>query len=333
MTESVLGKKRAKSTSDLHAAAAAATVGTVINEPLRLSQRKRTVTIAAPSPVRAESALGGRRAVVIGIDYGGIPAIATQRMGNANDADDAATALRACGYTEIRVLKDDVDRHCRWPSRTNILDALAWLVNEARHGDRLVVYYAGHTICPLTGDPVAIVPIDFARPIDGGSIGDEEFEAAVLQRVPLRASLTLVFDCCRWGGELRLPFACEWFRDTDTHDVVYASIKHTRLDFVPRMTGRVVLLAACGDDPGKFENGTDDDDDTVASGWHNGFLSCDAGGAFARLLGELADARVRHSMPYSVLMRRVREDLAPFRMTAQFATNRRTDPKIAGCAL
>jgi len=325
-----VGRKRTKSTGDLHAA-----TETGASDPLRLAHRKRTVTIATPSPVRAESASGRRRAVVVGIDYGGIPALATERMGNANDADDAAAALKACGYAEIRVLKDDIDRRCRWPSRANILQALAWLVDEARHGDRLVVYYAGHTVCPLTGAPVAMVPIDFARPIDGGSIDDEEFEDRVVRRVPPRASLTLVFDCCRWGGEMRLPFACEWFRDPDTRDVVYASIKHARLDYVPHMSGRVVLLTACGDDP-SAEPDADADADAgvgVATGWSAGFTSCDANGTFARLLGELADARLRHATPYSVLMRRVREDLASLRMTAQFATNRRTDPKTAGCAL
>ncbi|KAJ7670755.1 caspase domain-containing protein [Mycena polygramma] len=87
---------------------------------------------------------GRRRALCIGINYRG------QRhelRGCINDAKHVFSFLvRHAGYKaeDIVVLTDDSPHARSQPTRQNIIDAMRWLVRDARPHDALFFHYSGH---------------------------------------------------------------------------------------------------------------------------------------------------------------------------------------------
>ncbi|KAJ7794517.1 peptidase C14, caspase domain-containing protein, partial [Mycena olivaceomarginata] len=87
---------------------------------------------------------GRRRALCIGINYHGQ---AHELHGCINDAKHVFSFLvRRAGYKaeDIVVLTDDCPHARGQPTQKNILDAMEWLVANARPHDMLFFHYSGH---------------------------------------------------------------------------------------------------------------------------------------------------------------------------------------------
>ncbi|KAJ7670750.1 peptidase C14, caspase domain-containing protein [Mycena polygramma] len=155
---------------------------------------------------------GRRRALCIGINYRG------QRhelRGCINDAKHVFSFLvRHAGYKaeDIVVLTDDSPHARSQPTRQNIIDAMRWLVRDARPHDALFFHYSGHggQTPDRDGDEVdkydeVIYPLDYKR---AGFIVDDEMHDIMVKPLPAGCRLTALFDSCHSGtalGEPHLP--------------------------------------------------------------------------------------------------------------------------------
>ncbi|KAJ7084707.1 caspase domain-containing protein [Mycena epipterygia] len=148
---------------------------------------------------------GRRRALCIGINYCG------QRhelRGCINDAKHVFNFLiRRVGYKaeEIVVLTDDSPYPRSQPTRQNIIDAMQWLVRDARPHDTLFFHYSGHGGLPrdLDGYDEVIYPVDYKH---HGHIVDDEMHAIMVKPLPARCRLTAIFDSCHSVTPLDLSY-------------------------------------------------------------------------------------------------------------------------------
>ncbi|KAJ7056629.1 caspase domain-containing protein [Mycena amicta] len=153
---------------------------------------------------------GRRRAVCIGINYRGQP---HELKGCINDAKHVYSFLvRRFGYKpeNIVVLTDDTPHQRSLPTRRNMLDAMRWLVKDAKPHDSLFFHYSGHggQQRDLDGDEVdgydeTIYPLDYNR---AGPIVDDEMHDIMVKPLPSGCRLTAVFDSCHSGTVLDLPY-------------------------------------------------------------------------------------------------------------------------------
>ncbi|KAJ7106413.1 caspase domain-containing protein [Mycena crocata] len=153
---------------------------------------------------------GRRRALCIGINYAGQQ---HELRGCVNDAKHVFSFLvRRKGYKaeDIVVLTDDSPHARSQPTRRNIIDAMRWLVRDARPHDALFFHYSGHggQTRDRDGDEVdgydeVIYPLDYKR---SGHIVDDEMHELMVKPLPAGCRLTAVFDSCHSGTALDLPY-------------------------------------------------------------------------------------------------------------------------------
>ncbi|KAJ7112698.1 caspase domain-containing protein [Mycena epipterygia] len=178
--------------------------------PLPVVHRLHAPPIPSGPRFQYSKCTGRRRALCIGINYRG------QRhelRGCVNDAKHVFSFLvRRAGYKaeNIVMLTDDSPYARSQPTRKNIIDAMRWLVRDARPHDSLFFHYSGHggQTPDLDGDEVdgydeVIYPVDYKR---RGHIVDDEMHAIMVKPLPEGCRLTAVFDSCHSGTMLDLPY-------------------------------------------------------------------------------------------------------------------------------
>ena len=195
------------------------------------------------------SALGARRAVLVGINYAAIGGAARLRK-REDDVRWAHDVVSARGFDDpegFRVLVDDGHDQGQ-PTRRNIMRAIRWLVRDARAGDALLFHFSGRAILPrntetnaetdaesnadaetnadaapsamddgpgassrlrLGSDPNAAA----LAPCDAdvaGHVTRGDLRAALIDPLPRGVRLTVVLDCPEGGADaVDLPFAFE----------------------------------------------------------------------------------------------------------------------------
>ncbi|KAJ7602831.1 caspase domain-containing protein [Roridomyces roridus] len=161
--------------------------------------------IRVPSPHFTYSNCTGRkRALCIGINYGGQ---SNELRGCINDAKNFfAFLVRRAGYRpeDIVVLTDDSPNPRGRPTRQNIIDAMRWLVTDARPNDAFFFHYAGHggQTPDLDGDELdgydeTIYPLDYER---AGHIVDDEMHDIMVKPLPAGCRLTSCHSGTALGG-------------------------------------------------------------------------------------------------------------------------------------
>ena len=143
------------------------------------------------------------RALLVGIaDY---PDAASRLEGPVNDVFNVSAALQDLGFPAdgIRVVLNDR------ATTAGIRERMKWLLADARPGDTLVFFYAGHGAqIPGYGRDAEVDRLDEClAPYDfdwsqGRAITDDEF-CALYSQLPYEAQFTAVFDCCHAGGMAR----------------------------------------------------------------------------------------------------------------------------------
>lgn len=159
-------------------------------------QHARMVARAKPAELK-------RKAVLVGVaDY---PDPQNRLEGPVNDVFSVSAALQEMGFPVdgIRVVLNER------ATGEGIRERLRWLLEEARDGDQLFFYFAGHGAqVPGYGrnsevDRVdeCLVPWDFdwSR---GDGISDDEL-AALYGQLPYGCQFTVMLDCCHAGGMAR----------------------------------------------------------------------------------------------------------------------------------
>lgn len=152
---------------------------------------------------KAEHSAPQKRALLVGIaDY---PDEASRLEGPVNDVFCISAALQELGFPPdtIRVVLNER------ATTAGIRERLRWLLSDARPGDQLFFFFAGHG-AQIAGygrdsevDHVdeCLVPWDFDWS-KGAAITDDEF-AALYSQLPYECQFTAVLDCCHSGGMAR----------------------------------------------------------------------------------------------------------------------------------
>ncbi|TDL16047.1 peptidase C14 [Rickenella mellea] len=149
---------------------------------------------------------GRKKALCIGINYRGTPNVL---KGCVNDAKNVRSFLiRYYEYRseDIVLLTDDGKTPRERPTRQNMIDAMKWLVRDARPHDSLVFHYSGHgaQIRDRNGDEVdgydeLVFPLDHKK---NGHILDDEMHEIMVKPLPSGCRLTAIFDSCHSGSAL-----------------------------------------------------------------------------------------------------------------------------------
>ncbi|KAI0301530.1 peptidase C14, caspase domain-containing protein [Multifurca ochricompacta] len=180
---------------------------------------------------------GKKKALIIGINYTNHPDPRLKLRGCVNDAHAMARFLheneRFKG-ADILVLVDNQAESGKTlptnqptlPTKSNILEAMAWLVRDAQPDDSLLLYFSGHAkqIKNSDGDDVdgfneCICAMDYR---DGGTrlfhhressgmISNKDMGDIMVDPLPQRCRLTAIFDCSPSGNLLVLPFVVSGF--------------------------------------------------------------------------------------------------------------------------
>lgn len=135
-----------------------------------------------------------RKAVLIGVNYFG------QRgrlYGCITDVRNmAAFLVEHLGYRsqDLIMLTDDQCRPSSQPTKSNILKAMRWLVNDARAGDILFFHYSGHGIQWNNNNHGAeeiIYPVDFSK---NSFIPFDEMHRIMFGNLQTGVGLTVILD-------------------------------------------------------------------------------------------------------------------------------------------
>ncbi|KAJ3491287.1 hypothetical protein NLI96_g793 [Meripilus lineatus] len=101
------------------------------------------------------------------------------------------------------------------PTRDNIIEAMEELVADAQPGDRFVLHFAGHggQVHDLNNDESdgwdeVLYPSDIQNPFENqvnNYVLDDDIKRILVDRLPPRSRLVMIFDCCHSGtaGDLQ----------------------------------------------------------------------------------------------------------------------------------
>jgi hypothetical protein len=182
---------------------------------------------------------GLKRALFIGINYVGTP---YALYGCVNDATNMMAQVTKffpmC--KEKRLITDGTPMK---PTRQNLLNSIAWLVNGLRPGENVLFHYAGHggRVRDRNGDEVSGMD-SCIYPVNGGrmeTITDDEIRAALAMRIPAGCKAFVVLDSCHSGTAVDLR--CDW------QAVAAERLSFTENKKYAKTAGTVVFLSGCHD--------------------------------------------------------------------------------------
>ena len=164
-----------------------------------------------------QNTTGRKLAVLIGINY------TTHEQGRLSGCVNDVVSMkeyicRTEGFTEnsstMKILVDaphrDIGIPTIHPNKKNIMEAINWIVGEAREGDALFFHYSGHggQQKDQSGDEAdgldeTLIPEDYTS---SGVITDDQLFELLVSRLPSSVRLVAVMDCCHSGTILDLPY-------------------------------------------------------------------------------------------------------------------------------
>eukprot|EP00755_Sulcionema_specki_P019378 Sspe_Gene.69308::Locus_40859_Transcript_1_1_Confidence_1.000_Length_2935::g.69308::m.69308 len=181
-----------------------------ILDPRYVEASKLAGGVSVRTPVDPRGVKGASKLVLIGVSY---------RDDNEMFLPTAIHDIRAMqqfltrrGFAPSERLILTEEDTSSLPTRVNILSALRWLVRGSVAGDSLFLHFSGHGArsvlpgeVPDSGleDGEALAPMDYRT---AGLIRDDELFDILVGGLAPGARLTAVFDCCRSGAMMELPF-------------------------------------------------------------------------------------------------------------------------------
>jgi len=189
------------------------------------------------------------RVVLIGINYVGTSAALNGCINDISLIKEHLRSSLGCteSNTEMRILSE-VNHDSKFlPTRTNIIDALKWLVAGAKAGSRLFFHYSGHGsyVQDKTGEEVdrrdeTLCPLDYRT---AGIITDDELRSLIVDPLPEGAKLWVISDSCHSGSvvDLRQSYHLTMTDAVNEYQII------TNKQY-PKSRGQVVLLSGCRDD-------------------------------------------------------------------------------------
>jgi hypothetical protein len=155
---------------------------------------------------------GNRKALYVGINYiGGKSPL----KGCINDVHNISQLIaKRFGFTSAVILTDDQADEKKKPTYDNIINAMKWLVQDAKAGDSLFFHFSGHggTTRDKDGDELdgfdeSILPCDY---LTNGQIVDDVIRENLVEPLPQGCRLTAIFDSCHSGTIMDLPYTYQY---------------------------------------------------------------------------------------------------------------------------
>jgi len=178
-----------------------------------------------------------KRALLIGIDYLSIPSITLN--GCIYDVINMSHMLTdAYDYSNITILRDDINNASTMPTRANIMNNLLSLVQQSGPLDEIWIHYSGHgsqipdkTAYANTGLDGIIVPVDYQT---AGFITDKDL-LAIVQKIQCKA--LLLFDSCHSGTMCDLQWSFQFNSPT--------SLTKTKNNNVAIANPNIYMISGC----------------------------------------------------------------------------------------
>ncbi|KAI6133823.1 peptidase C14, caspase domain-containing protein, partial [Pisolithus croceorrhizus] len=251
---------------------------------------------------------GQKKALCIGINYTGQK---RQLRGCINDIRNVKrflTAYRGYRDGDIVMLMDETTNPRQMPTRRNIIDAMRWLVKDAKPHDSLFFHYSGHggqvpdhNGSETDGYDEVIYPVDYKT---AGVILDDEMNRIMVKPLPTGCRLTAIFDSCHSGTALDLPYI---YHADGRLQGIHVSDRARRLKGT---SADVISFSGCRDDQTSA--------DTVQRGVAVGAMSY----AFVTSLSR------NPVQSYQGLLRSVRDILRQYEQKAQLSSSHPIDTNL-----
>jgi hypothetical protein len=221
-----------------------------VSEPL-----PEPVTVAAPEPVTVDapepvietlSAVpiepvyqkGLVKALFIGIQYQAIPSVALQSC--IQDIENSKQKIQELypDCASIRVLTESSELK---PTRKNILESIAWLVEDIKPGQHIFFHYSGHggQLVDKSGAYKSIFE-NCIYPCKGKKLQiilDDEIRKALIEKVPKGSKCFIVMDS--YSGNATISLEHTW-QTTEDHTLYYVQDLE-----MPSLEGKIIVLSSC----------------------------------------------------------------------------------------
>ena len=174
-----------------------------------------------------------KRAFIVGMNYQGT---SYELKGCINDSKAFKDMLaKFYGFDDIKIITDDTQP----VTKQTFLEGFTWLLNKAKPGDKLVLYFSGHGQQKENSKEKDGFD-EVIQCSNSEFISDDEVWTNLITKVPKKTKLSMFFDCCHSGtmGDLKYNFMFTPFTD----NMFTTSIENT--NDVP---GDVQCLSACYD--------------------------------------------------------------------------------------
>ncbi|CDH54137.1 metacaspase [Lichtheimia corymbifera JMRC:FSU:9682] len=157
---------------------------------------------------------GRKRALLIGINYIGTENELNGCINDVHNIKDFLITLYGFKEEDMVILTDDQTDPKMTPTRSNIIAAMKWLVDDAQQNDSFFFHFSGHggSVVDVSGDETdgfdeTIYPIDHDQ-YEGtsGQILDDDMHELMVAPLPAGVRLTAIFDSCHSGTALDLPY-------------------------------------------------------------------------------------------------------------------------------
>lgn len=162
---------------------------------------------------------GRKKALCIGCNY---PGSSAQLKGCVNDVNRWTKLLMNMYQfpqeSIVQLTDEGHNNYQKFPSRSNYISAVRWLVSGAEPGDVLFFQFSGHggqqesqDDSEADGKDEVLIPTDYKQ---AGTIVDHELFDLLCVPLPSGCKLTVILDCCHSGSALDLPFVWNENRGT-----------------------------------------------------------------------------------------------------------------------
>ncbi|KAI6113752.1 caspase domain-containing protein [Pisolithus croceorrhizus] len=288
--------------------ARAHSTGSAMPRPVLVHPAQEQQAVRGHGYFQYSKCTGQKKALCIGINYTGQK---RQLRGCINDIRNVKrflTAYRGYRDGDIVMLMDETTNPRQMPTRRNIIDAMRWLVKDAKPHDSLFFHYSGHggqvpdhNGSETDGYDEVIYPVDYKT---AGVILDDEMNRIMVKPLPTGCRLTAIFDSCHSGTALDLPYI---YHADGRLQGIHVSDRARRLKGT---SADVISFSGCRDDQTSA--------DTVQRGVAVGAMSY----AFVTSLSR------NPVQSYQGLLRSVRDILRQYEQKAQLSSSHPIDTNL-----
>ncbi|KAI9486285.1 MAG: caspase domain-containing protein [Benjaminiella poitrasii] len=158
---------------------------------------------------------GRKRALLIGINYFNTSAQLNGCINDVRNIKEFLISLYGFKEQDMVILTDDQSANSKlYPTRTNILSAMQWLVTDSKPNDSFFFHFSGHggRVKDVSGDEddgydETIYPVDHDKyQGESGQIIDDLMHDIMVRPLCEGCRLTCIFDSCHSGTALDLPY-------------------------------------------------------------------------------------------------------------------------------